>query len=92
MTAMTTRAPFRLAFRKEGRFVHAYLASTKSMEGAELLCSVRLGLLGAAPDHWDRWRDLVTELFKVFVEERLRMPVELPGPEPAPEHERAGEA
>jgi hypothetical protein len=83
--------PFRIAFREEGEFVNAYLATMTTMDGAILLGSLRSAIL----EHGDAFEEykammrkfagiLCVHTFGVepseFIEER------------APEHERAGKA
>jgi len=82
--------PFRIAFRQEGEFVNCYLAKMGTMEGAELMGSMRTVILEAG------FRDDYIEMMKKWVSLTVKdfLGVELArfDEEPAPEHERAGRA
>jgi hypothetical protein len=88
MSAGTTRLPIRLAIRKEGDFVNAYLAAADTMDGATLLGSIRT-TLAEHGDVFQIWKKSMSDAFSVLVRETL-------GQEPqmheqrAPEHERSG--
>ena len=79
----------RLAFREEGEFWHAYVASPETMDGALLLATIQMAVV-TDPQHKATFmglmRDIVSDIIESSVGER---PV-WPAPEgiPAPESER----
>ena len=81
----------RLAIRREGGFVNAYLARQGTMDGARLIGSVARGAVERHDDIWQQWKSVMTEIVARAVEdifgERPSMPER-----PAPEHERSGDA
>ncbi len=81
----------RLSFRVEGKFWNAYMADTGTMKGATLLGSILMSL-AAYPSVKDGFMQLMQEAFSQTCESVLGTTPEFPGAEPAPEHERAGEA
>lgn len=82
----------RLAFRSEGKQVNAYLAKTDTMDDALLLGSINKNLLQERVDFWDKWKNLMTEMFKQSVANVTDVPIDdIKMPEQrAPEHERSG--
>lgn len=82
----------RLALRVEGDVWRAYYAMPGTMDGALHLGSVSIGLV-QDPKRRDQFvafmRDVVADLIERATGTR---PVWPHGPEPAPEHERAGSA
>jgi hypothetical protein len=85
-----TVSPFRLAFRAEGDFVNCYLAPPESMEGAELLASMRRSLLDADKALWASYRELMENAARVMAREVLGADVAAFDTTPAPEHEKSG--
>lgn len=90
MTDDITQAPFRLAFRHEGEYVNAYLASRETMEDSTLLATCRVTMLNGRVDFWDRWKAMVTEMFGAVVEDVTGSEPVRYDEERAPEHERSG--
>lgn len=87
----------RLAFRHEGEDWIAYYApETHSMVGAIELARVRMGLvanLGRALDRQAQFIQFARDLFGDICEKRLGIRPQFPDPpQPAPEHERSGNA
>lgn len=78
-------AQFRIAFRKEGAWVIAYLAEPGTMVGAVQLASVAVSLL-EHPETWREYRGLISRALN-----RSGLPM-ADIEQPAPEHERAGDA
>lgn len=83
------RMDVRLAIRREGRFINAYLAGTDSMADAELLGSILVAMVEAGEGYFERWKELMTAMFAAHVENVLGVEPEMIE-ERAPEHERSG--
>ena len=88
---MKTVKPFRLAFRKAGKWVNCYLAQPDTMEGAKLMASV-LKRVVDVPEVFEAYKIMMRLWATATCEDVLGA-----GPsefitEPAPEHERSGEA
>ncbi len=87
----------RLALRREGKWWVAYYAMPDTMNGALPLGRIRMTLVeGDAARHrrnkqgfMDLMREAVSDLIQDSIGVRPEWPT---GPQPAPEHERAGEA
>lgn len=80
----------RVAIRKEGNWVNAYLAEYDTMEDAKLIGSLAIGIAGRG-DFFARWKQLMSDAMALAVEDIYgQKPVM--ETEPAPEHERAGNA
>lgn len=87
----------RLALRREGKWWVAYYAMPDTMNGALPLGRIRMTLVeGDTTRHqrnkagfMDLMRDAVSDLIHDSIGIRPQWPT---GPQPAPEHERAGEA
>jgi hypothetical protein len=85
------KAPFRLAYRKEGEFVNAYYAEPGTMEGAILLGSMRVSILDSTPGLFDDFQACMRKA----LEQACRNVGFDMGPWQvfhAPEHERTGDA
>lgn len=81
----------RLAIRQEGKFWNAYYALPDSMEGATLLGSIALRFVIGNEDRKNAFMSLMRESVGDVVEEQAGIRPTWPdGPQPAPEHERAG--
>lgn len=100
---MTTPAPTdlkkmgRLALRREGKWWVAYYAMPDTMNGALPLGRIRMTLVeGDAPrirQNKTTFMDLMREAVSDLIQDSIGVRPEWPtGPQPAPEHERAGEA
>lgn len=80
----------RLAMRHEGKWWNAYYAQTDTMQGAILLGSVGIHFV-ETPERRDQFIAFMREAVADIIEEtsgtRPRWPE---GPQPAPEHEKAG--
>jgi hypothetical protein len=92
MTMAEQKKIGRLAIREEGESINAYYAMPGTMEGAILLFSV-----SRAAAMRPSVKEKILALGKQIVEEILyeaigERPTWPDGPEPAPEHERAGRA
>jgi hypothetical protein len=79
----------RLAFRREGEYVNAYLAPPDSMKDAMLLGTMRVAYLEQLPGAWDRWKQLMSDILKRAIGDRVGETPEMIQ-EKAPEHERSG--
>ena len=80
----------RLAIRKEGAWVNAYLALSDTMQGAIKIGSI-MAPVASRPAIWEQWKGLMTEVMAIAVEECFGAWPEIKE-RPAPEHERSGEA
>lgn len=86
-----TKGPLRLAIRSEGDWIVAYLAPLGTMEGAEVVATLRGNLLHGGEDPlFSAWRHHVQELVTPVIREVAGATPRWGEPEPAPEHERAG--
>jgi len=81
----------RLAIRKEGGSVNAYLASERTMDGAVLMGSLAKGIAEHG-DFFDRWKVLMIDAMSVAIEQTTGHPPDYMVEGPAPEHERGGNA
>lgn len=86
---MTTKAPFRLAFREEGEWVSCYLARTDTMDDATLIGTMRRSAL--FEPIWTGWKQLMRQMLQTLLEAD-GITVAGFGEESAPEHERSGRA
>lgn len=94
MAEQTTRpAPFRLVLRVEGSFWNAYLAESDTMDGAELLGSIRMAAVESSPEMKARFMQMMQDLLAMALREAAGITMSWPEPpQPAPEHERSGSA
>lgn len=90
MPEKEVRASFRLAIRREGRWLNAYFAETETMEGALQLGSVLVSFVEGRDEFFDRWKDLMKDMFAVSIEHTTGIAPSRMDEERAPEHERAG--
>lgn len=93
MTKPERKPPFRLAFRKEGEFVHVYLAAIDTMQDASLLATMRVTVLEATPGLFDEFRALIQKTIEYGMQgvvelDTVRGWVNMP----APPSERTGDA
>lgn len=81
----------RLALRKEGQLWCAYYALPDTMDGAIFLGSIQVA---AIEDERIKYAfiDIMRRVLSNILEEKTGGAPEWGGPEPAPEHERCGEA
>jgi hypothetical protein len=84
-----TRMPCRLAIRREGNFVNAYLALDDTMEDAQLLGSLSMWV-AQDPEMWQQWRELMREACARQVQRITGVKPVLNRTVRAPEHERSG--
>ncbi len=82
--------PVRLAIRREGNSVNAYIADPKTMEDAIFVASLSVGIAGKS-DFFERWKQLMSDILALAVEEIYGQEPEM-HTRPAPEHERGGNA
>ena len=82
----------RLAFREEGSMWNAYYALSDTMEGALFLGSIAMAAISDHPERQQAFMDLMRAFVADIIEEKCGIRPEMPGAEPAPEHERAGRA
>lgn len=90
MTALR-KAPVRLALRREGEYVNAYVAHTDTMDGAMHLGSLH-GTLAENSDLWEAWKGLMTQAMSHLIERALGIKPDAMIERPAPESERSGRA
>ncbi len=81
----------RLAMRHEGANWNAYYALPDSMAGAILLGSIAMQFVAHSPERKEAFiglmREAVADILEEFTGHRPTFP---DGPQPAPQHERAG--
>lgn len=87
----------RLALRREGKWWAAYYAMPNTMNGALPLGRIRMSMVegGTTAHHRnkDSFMGLMREAVGDLIEEATGVRPSWPdGPQPAPEHERSGEA
>lgn len=80
----------RLAIRREGNYLKAYLARNDTMDGADLLGSLWLSAL-TNDEHFERWKSLMSDILADMIEGVFGQKPSMPERQ-APEHERAGSA
>jgi len=88
---MTQEQIGRLAFRKEGDNWIAYYAHANTMEGAFVLGSLEIGL-STEKKYRDRFTSLMRDIVGDMVEKATGHRPDWGIEEPAPEHERIGNA
>jgi hypothetical protein len=86
------RAPFRLAIRQEGELINAYVASNETMEGAMLLGSMRKRICEIDGEIFDLFKMLMQAALAAVSKDAVGIDIAFVGEEPAPEHERSGNA
>ena len=82
----------RLAFRAEGNNWNAYYAPPKTMGNAVFLGSIAMSAAASSPELKQRFMELMRDVVGDITEEACGIRPTWGGPEPAPEHERAGQA
>lgn len=82
----------RLAMRHEGQNWNAYYALPDSMSEPIFLGSIRMGAVVNSPERKQRFMDMMRDVVSDLIEQETGVRPEWGGPQPAPEHERAGEA
>lgn len=82
----------RLAFRQEGGNWVAYYAETERMDDAVFLGSIRMGAVMKSPERKAAFMDLMRDIVSEIIEEEVGVRPTWGGAEPAPEHERSGQA
>lgn len=90
---MKQNHPYRIAIRTEGEWVRAYFAAPDTMEGAQEIATIRRSLLnGSNGPVYIAWRNTLRIAFDQL---SLALFGGVPATwreDPAPEHERMGEA
>lgn len=87
-----TSNPIRMAFRAEGQFVNCYLAQTGTMEGAQLMGSIGRGILERDKTIWDDFKKLMERaIINASIDAFGVAPLSFEE-EPAPPHEKSGNA
>jgi len=81
----------RLAIRKEGAWVRAYLASEGTMDGARELGAILVTIADQDENIWTRWKLLMMDAVSAIIG-RVFDQVPEWTERPAPEHERSGRA
>lgn len=81
----------RLAIRREGKLVNAYLATAGSMDGAILMGSILRSIVARDDALWERWKAVMTDAMRNAVEDTFGQRPDVTE-RPAPPHEKAGEA
>ena len=84
--------PFRIAFRVEGNMVNVYLALHGTMEGAMLIGCCMKSILDIDRKQFDMFREIMQNGIAAAIKDTLGVEVARFGLEPAPEHEKAGNA
>ena len=82
----------RVAFREEGPMWTAYYALNDTMDDALLLGSIAMAAVVDHPERRQAFMDLMSGFVADIIENKCGIRPEMPGAEPAPEHERAGRA
>jgi hypothetical protein len=87
---LKTRLPIRLAIRREGEVVNAYIAHPHTMKDATLIGSIGRKVALKA-DFFERWKALMSDILVAFIKDVYGQTptIEEKG---APEHERSGNA
>lgn len=80
----------RLAIRREGEFVNAYLAQRSTMDGAKLLGSLAVDVAQHVVI-FDAWKSLMSGVMEAAIQTLFKQKPDM-REEPAPEHERSGRA
>lgn len=83
---------FRIAIRKEGKYINAYYALPDSMDGALHLGSILRGLCDTSPELFEAFVMLMQGVAGAVSRDVLGVEVAAFTEEPAPEHERSGHA
>lgn len=92
MTGKKRQQVGRLAMRVEGEFWNAYFAPVGTMQGAQLLGSMRMSLIRQSPEVEKAFMDTMKEAMSVLFQSSLGVKALWPDPpQPAPEHERSKE-
>lgn len=89
-SSKTSTVGVRLAIRREGAFVNAYLAQEGTMDGAKLLGSLALDVAHHVVV-FERWKALMNDILSSAVEAIFGQKPEMTE-RTAPEHERSGSA
>lgn len=88
---MSTTKVGRLALRREGNFWNAYYALPDTMAEALLLGSIQIRFITGNQERKDAFIGLMREALSDILEEKTGVRPTWPdGPQPAPEHEKAG--
>lgn len=85
-------APFRIAFRAEGKMINAYFAPKDSMDDALLMGSISKRLCDEDRALWEGFKDLMRQSITSLMKATLGIEPVGFGEEPAPESERSGSA
>lgn len=87
---MKTMQIGRLAMRHEGNFWNAYYAQTDTMKGALQLGSIAIAAVAENEERKAAFLSLMRDFVADLIEEKTGVRPVMPGPQPAPEHERGG--
>ena len=88
---MSKQGQSRLAVRREGSVIKAYVAQMETMDGALEVASVALAF-AEQPGWFDQWVALLAKAHATFITETLGVQVLEQRIESAPAHERSGHA
>ena len=81
----------RLAIRKEGNWLNAYLANSSTMEGAELIGSLRINVALRDPEIFERWKNLMVDALADIIADVVGTRPEMVEHD-SPAYEKAGSA
>lgn len=82
----------RLAMRQEGPFWNAYYALPDTMDKALPIGSIAMAAIVDHPERKQAFMGLMREFVADIIEKKCGVRPFMPGPQPAPEHERSGNA
>jgi len=82
----------RLAMRVEGGNWVAYYSLPHTMQDAVFLGSIRMGAIDDNPARKESFMNMMRDIVSDIIEKETGIRPTWGGPEPAPEHERAGHA
>ena len=82
----------RLAMRQEGGNWVAYYAMPETMEKAICLGSIKMNIIIGHPERKATFMDLMRDCVADIIEDIVGTRPTMPGPVPAPEHEKSGSA
>lgn len=85
------RIPIRIAIRAEGKWINAYFARQETMSGATKIGSIRRSACDDSPEAFELWKQAMEASISGIIKRQLGVEPAF-GLEPAPEHERSGNA
>jgi hypothetical protein len=86
------KTPYRIAIRAEGKFVNAYWTRSTTMQGAELIASIRKDICDTDRTTFSGFKMLMEVVAVILGERATGRKVESVEIHDAPEHERGGHA